>query len=248
VCDRFRTGASLVSRLELARRAAGLALAVVAVASQASEDDSGLRIAQAGSGAGRMPAAEFAKSKCAPCHGVDGNSVAPTFPKLAGQNPDYLYRQLWAFKTGARPSQVMSVNALPLSDAEITDLAGYFSAQPIRPDRQGDPRLASLGERIFYAPRVAGPGGMPCASCHAGAYGSPMMRGGPTMGMMGRGPMGMMGGGVVPRLNGQHAPYLVDQLNRFAAGARQGGPMGWIAAQLDPHEREAVAAYLSALP
>ena len=69
----------------------------------------------------------------------------------------------------------------------------------------------------------------------------------PMMGMMGHGMMGMGGVGNVPRLNGQHPAYVVDQLNRCAAGERQGTVMNRIAASLSEQEVKAVAEYLSGL-
>ena len=70
---------------------------------------------------------------------------------------------------------------------------------------------------------------------------------GPMMGMMGHGMMGMRGSESVPRLNGQHPAYLVDQLNRFAAGERQGIVMNRIAPSLSEQDMKAVAEYLSGL-
>ena len=187
------------------------------------------------------------EANCASCHGVDGNSPDPQYPKLAGQNRAYLYSQLWAFKRGARRSEVMSGIVASLSDADIIYAANFFSRQPRKPDAVKDRRLAAIGERIFFA-------GMPsCAMCHgsAGQGGMPMMgmmgHGMPMMGMMGHGMMGMGGSESIPRLNGQHAAYVVDQLNRFAAGERQGMVMNRIAPSLSKQDMKAVAEYLSGL-
>lgn len=78
--------------------------------------------------------AQLAKDTCAACHGPTGNSPDPQFPKLAGQNPNYLYRQLWAFKTGQRPSEVMNPIAASLSNAQIQAVADFFSRQAVKPD------------------------------------------------------------------------------------------------------------------
>lgn len=182
------------------------------------------------------------EASCATCHGADGNSPDPQYPKLAGQSRAYLYSQLLAFKRGARSSQVMSGIVASLSDAQMGDAADFFSRQPRTADTVKDRRLAAIGERIFF-------GSMPaCAMCHgsAGQRGMPMMGPG-MMGMMGHGMMGMRGFGDVPRLNGQHAAYVVDQLYRFAAGARWGTVMNRIAASLSEQEMKAVAEYLSGL-
>lgn len=76
------------------------------------------------------PEAGKAKSKpCAACHGVDGNSQAPDFPKLAGQHADYLARALHDYKTGARKNAIMAPQAANLSKRDIEDLAAYFASQ-----------------------------------------------------------------------------------------------------------------------
>ena len=159
------------------------------------------------------------EANCATCHGADGNSPDPQYPKLAGQNRAYLYGQLWAFKRGARRSEVMSGIVASLSDADMAYAANFFSRQPRKPDTVKDRRLAAIGESIFFA------GMPPCAMCHgsAGQRGMPMMGRMPMMGMMGHGMMGMGGLRDVPRLNGQHAAYVVDQLNRLlrASGGAQ---------------------------
>lgn len=185
-----------------------------------------------------------AETRCAACHGADGNSADPRYPKLAGQNARYLYQQLWAFNTGARTSDVMSGIARGLSEADAVDLASFFAHQMIRPDPIKDPDLASVGQRIFFG--GAGQGMAPaCAMCH-GSPGQRGMMGG--MGMMGRGMMscGMMAD--IPNLYGQHATYLIDQLNRFGAGLRPSPMMGMmnrIAAALSETDKKAVAEFLS---
>lgn len=178
------------------------------------------------------------EEKCVACHGADGNSPDPQYPKLAAQNPAYLYWQLWAFKRGIRRSEVMSGIVATLSDADMADAASFYSQQPRKPDSVKDIRLAAIGERLFFT-------GMPsCAMCH-GSGGRP---GTPMMGMMGRGMMGMMSSGNVPNLNGQHAAYVVDQLNRFAGGERQGSVMNRVAAALSDTNRRALAEFLSGVP
>jgi cytochrome c553 len=183
---------------------------------------------------------KLAEAYCAACHGVDGNTTSdPQYPKLAGQKAYYLRQQLRAFKSGARKSDVMSGPAHAITDAQIRELARYYSDQPVKPDPVKDPRLAATGARIFqYASRAA----PPCAACHgAGGYG--------PGGMMGGGGMGMMMGNTaaVPNLYGQHAAYIVQQLNAFAKGTRPGTVMGPIAAAWREKDREAVAEYLSGL-
>ncbi len=185
----------------------------------------------------------IAQAKCASCHGLDGNSPNSQFPKLAGQDPSYLYWQLRAFKTGTRRSEIMVEIAATLSDADAADATSFYGRQTTRPDHVKDRALAFIGERIFVA--AGGPGMLPsCAMCHATGGQRGMMSGRmPMMGMMGSGMMGN-----VPNLNGQHATYLIDQLNRYARGERQGMMMNRIAATLSEADKKAVAEYLSGLP
>lgn len=186
-------------------------------------------------GNGAEPGARLAATKCAACHGADGNGAVSQYPKLAGQDSDYLYRQMWAFKTGRRSSKPMSGIAAMLSDAEITDVASFFAKQAVRADRVTDPGLRAEGERIFHG--NAGPGrGPACVMCH-GQDGQAM----PMMGMM-----SMMA--PVPALNGQHSAYIIDQLHRFASGERQGMMMGRIAASLSERDIRAVAEFLATSP
>jgi cytochrome c553 len=190
---------------------------------------------------------KLVEANCAVCHGVDGSMTAdPQYPKLAGQKAYYLRQQLRAFKSGARKSDIMSGPAHAITDAQMRELARYFSGQPVKPDPVKDPRLAETGARIFrYASRRA----PACAACHgAGGFGRGGMMGGRGMGgMMGGGRMGMMMGNTaaVPNLYGQHAAYIVQQLDAFASGARRGTVMGPIAAAWREQDRRAVAKYLS---
>lgn len=76
------------------------------------------------------PAAGREKSQaCAACHGPDGNSPAPQFPKLAGQYPDYLVHALTAYQNGERKNPMMQQMAAPLSEQDIKDLAAYYASQ-----------------------------------------------------------------------------------------------------------------------
>lgn len=216
--------------------------ALLAGGAQTLTERPGWSKAQFGGPAAGEPAQgqRIAEARCAACHGADGNSTDPRYPKLAGQNQAYLYSQLRAFRNGVRPSDIMRGIAAALSHSDMEDAASFFSRQTIHPDAVTDQDLAAFGERIFYS------GMPPCAMCH-GTSGEGSM---PMMGMMGRRMMGMMGSGMmatVPNLNGQHATYLIDQLHRFATGQRQAMMMGRIAASLGGTERRAVAEYLSGL-
>jgi len=76
------------------------------------------------------PAAGQKKSQaCTACHGPDGNSPAPDFPKIAGQHYDYLLKALKDYKTGARKNPIMAPLVANLTQRDIEDLAAYFSSQ-----------------------------------------------------------------------------------------------------------------------
>jgi cytochrome c553 len=182
---------------------------------------------------------KLAEAQCAACHGIDGNSTNPQYPKIAGQNPYYIDLQLHAFKSGARKSDIMSGVASTLSENQIGELARYFNGQRIKPDDVKDPQLAGIGASVF---RFPGAGVPPCIVCHGGGgYGPGFAHGGMMGGrggMMG-GHMGMMMGspGVVPNPYGQHA----------ARGERRSSVMGPIAGAWSDQNRMAVAEYLSGL-
>ena len=84
--------------------------------------------AEAGGAPGASPA-DLAKT-CAACHGADGNSTAPIYPRLAGQYHDYLARALHEYKSGGRQNAIMAGFAKTLSDADIDALSRYFAAMP----------------------------------------------------------------------------------------------------------------------
>ncbi len=166
---------------------------------------------------------------CAACHGADGNSVNPVWPKLAGQHPKYLEKQLHDFKSGKRKNTNMSPMAAPLSDQDIADLALWFSTQKHKPGA-ADPALVELGSRIYR-------GGIPekgvpaCTGCH-----SPTGAGNPGAGY--------------PALSGQHAEYTKIQLEAFRKGERSNDPAGimrTIASGLSDQEIEALSSYVSGL-
>lgn len=176
----------------------------------------------------------IASQVCAACHAVDGNSTAPVNPKIAGQIPEYLHKQLVDFKAQGnrkpeRESAVMNGMVANLSEAEMKSLAAYYAGQKLRPAAAGDKELVALGEQIWRG-GVAAKGVPACAGCH-----------GPT------------GAGIpaqYPRLSGQFADYLITQLQAFKEGARDNDPNGMmrsIAAGLSEREIRAVAEYAAGL-
>ena len=166
---------------------------------------------------------------CAACHGIDGNSAISANPKLSGQHPEYLYKQLANFKSGARANAVMSGMAGMLSDADMHSVAEYFSKQTLSLGQAKTNGSGSLGEKIYRAGIQAN--AVPaCASCH-----------------------GPSGDGLpikYPRLSGQHSEYVLNQLRQFRLGARandEAKMMRTIAAKLTDQEMEAVADYIQGL-
>ncbi|MBN3722978.1 c-type cytochrome [Burkholderia sp. Ac-20379] len=175
----------------------------------------------------------IATAVCASCHGADGNSATAAFPKLAGQHPEYLLKQLHDFKTQpgakapARSSAVMAGFAGALSEADARNVAAYYGAQTAKPGVARSAATVALGQKI-YRGGIAEKGVPACASCH-----------GPT------------GQGIpvqYPRLSGQWADYTVAQLTAFQQGARNNNePMHQIASRLSDSEVKAVADYVAGL-
>ena len=100
--------------------------------------------------AGDEAAGKTKSATCMACHGADGNSANPVWPKLAGQHGNYLLGQLQDFKTGARKNEMMSPMAAPLSDQDMADLAAYFSSQTQSPGTAAADQV-QLGEKIYRA-------------------------------------------------------------------------------------------------
>ena len=147
--------------------------------------------------AGDTAAGEAQTMVCAACHGADGNSAVPTFPKLAGQGQKYLYKQLQDIRDGARPVPTMVGQLDGKSNQDLADIAAYYAAQS-RTGGQTDPELLALGEAVYR-------GGIPerdvaaCTACHS-----------PTG--AGNAPAGF------PALAGQHAEYIAAQLVAYRRG------------------------------
>jgi cytochrome c553 len=166
---------------------------------------------------------------CGTCHGVNGRSVSPTFPNLAGQQAPYLELQLKAFKDQSRADPdaqaYMWGMASQLSDATISALAGYFAAQPAAPGRGGNSALIAQGKHLFEegVPARQIP---PCASCH-GAHGEGMA--------------------TFPRLAGQHAPYLLKQLLVIQSVLRTAPVMHGVIKDLTKDQMQAIVAYLESI-
>jgi len=166
-------------------------------------------------------------SVCSACHGLDGNSVITLNPKLAGQHPEYIVKQLTEFKSGKRANAVMSGMAAMLSDEDMKNLAAYFASQKLALGQAKTNAQGSLGEKI-YRGGIASNNLPACASCH-GATGSGLPK-------------------QFPRLGGQHSDYILAQLRTFRTGERANAPMMMtIAAKMTDAEMSAVADYMQGL-
>lgn len=164
---------------------------------------------------------------CASCHGADGNSGSPAYPKLAQQHPEYLVKQLQEFKSGKRANAVMSGFVATLSDEDMKNIAFWLAAQKAKPGFAKDKELVALGERI-YRGGIADRQVAACAGCH-----SPNGAGLPSQ---------------YPRLGGQHADYAATQLVTFRDGVRKNSPqMAQVAAKMNDREIKAVADYVAGL-
>ncbi len=151
--------------------------------------------------------AEAGKQKavpCSACHGLDGNSPNPIWPKLAGQHPTYITKQIMDFKGGVRNDPLMSAQAALLAtDQDVADVAAYFSSQS-QTVGQADAALVAKGQALYRGGNIA-TGVAACSGCHGPAgMGNPLAK--------------------FPRISGQHADYVTKALKDFRAGTRANDP------------------------
>jgi cytochrome c553 len=172
-------------------------------------------------------AEEIVQGKCFICHGAEGESSSPVFPRLAGQNANYVARQLADYRSGKRKSTTMQPMVEDLSPADFLALGAFFASRPTIGHAVADPELAQMG-RFIYARGNPYSGVASCATCHGkDAHGTDSL----------------------PRLAGQHAQYTENQLKQFNTRERtnDNAVMHGIASKLTELEVKAVAAYLSGL-
>jgi len=210
---------------------------------------------------------------CLACHGADGVSVAPTFPRLAGQREDYLYHRLISFARSSPKDPYYSVSPMTsiasgLSDVDMQDLAAYFAGQTPRvPEAAATPAAATAATAAPAAtPAAAAPATATTAVTAASTatqtgealflHGNPAFGIPPCQGCHGsdaNGPLGVSGQyAAYPSLRGQYAPYVTTRLNNF----RKGQPsdtsntfiMHGVAEALDDDSINAIAAWLASLP
>jgi cbb3-type cytochrome c oxidase subunit III len=191
---------------------------------------------------GDVKAGEAKIAVCTACHGADGNSAAPNFPKLAGQHPKYTAKQLQDMKTdvskGGRMVVEMAAIVANLSDQDIADIAAYYGVQAIQGGAT-DPELVAKGEQVYRAGNKD-KGMAACTGCH-----SPDGKGN--------------NGAAFPALAGQHAEYIEKQLKAFRLAAEEPQAQGArvndgdakimrdVASRMSDLEIRAVASFISGL-
>jgi len=184
---------------------------------------------------GDAEAGQAKAATCVACHGVDGNSAVPTFPKLAGLGHKYLLKQMKDIRDGRRPVALMAGQVDNMSDQDLADIAAFYDAQP-RTGGMADPDKVALGRKVYLA-GIAERQVPACSGCHS-----------PTGN--GNGPAGY------PSLGGQHAEYIAGQLKMFRkgyedpSGRTNGGEakiMRTTAFRMSDMEIEAVASYIAGL-
>jgi cytochrome c553 len=164
---------------------------------------------------------------CVSCHGAAGNSTIVANPKLSGQVPNYIYKQLVDFTGPTRVHPIMTPYAKMMTDEEKKNVAAYVGAQIAKQGAAKNKDTIELGRKI-YRGGIADKGVAACASCH-----------------------GATGAGVpiqYPRLAGQHQDYTVAQLTAFRQGGRKNSvQMTTLAQRMSDEEMKAVADYIAGL-
>ena len=182
--------------------------------------------------AGDADAGQAKSAICAACHGADGNSIVPNWPKIAGQHSSYLERQLSLIKSGARPVPEMAGIVMGLSDQDMANISAYFSAQTSKAGLSDESLIVS-GEQLYRAGNSSTE--IPaCMACHGPAgEGNPLA--------------------AYPAVAGQHAVYTEKMLKGFRAGSLWGEDdasskiMTEVTLRLTDDEIKAVANYMQGL-
>lgn len=178
---------------------------------------------------GSVEAGQTKTATCVACHGLDGNSVNPEWPSIAGQHEQYIVKELKAFKSGARQNVLMSPMTATLSEQDMEDLGAYYATQTPK-GLEADKAKVALGQQVYrggdsqnHIPA--------CIACH-----------GPN----GRG----NAPASYPSIRGQHATQVALQLRAYKKGERstdRNEMMRDIAAKLSDAQIDAVAAYVQGL-
>lgn len=188
--------------------------------------------------AGDAAAGKGKSAMCAGCHGADGNSAVPSFPKLAGQGEKYLIKQMKDIQSGARKVPEMTGMLTSFGEQDFADLAAYFSGQTMQLAGAKEEGLEK-GERVYRGGNLAT--GVPaCSGCHSPAG-------------QGNSPAGF------PAIGGQFSQYIAKQLRAFRTAAHDaadpagrandgdGRIMRDVAAQMNDVEIDAVSNFIAGL-
>ncbi len=170
---------------------------------------------------------------CMACHGMDGNSVNPIWPSIAGQHAQYIERHLKLFKSGERESANMAPMVATLSDQDMKDLAAFYAGQTMKL-KAADPEQVELGRQIYQG-GIKDRNVPACMACHG-----PTGQGNPLSGY--------------PKVANQHAAYAVNELKLFRDGRTVGNKddvngkiMAEVTQYLSDEEIAAVASYMQGL-
>ena len=198
----------------------------------------GLGLAGVSQAGGDATAGQAKAAACIACHGADGNSFTPMFPKLAGQGEKYITKQLKDFQSGARNNAVMAPMVIGKSEQDMADLGAYYASQTVTPV-PAKTELTALGEKLYRGGSLE-KGIAACTACHG-----PKAEGVAAAGF--------------PSLQGQWPDYVSTQLKAFRAagrddkdGARRDNDgeariMRDIAAKMSDQDIEAVSNFISGL-
>ncbi len=175
---------------------------------------------------GDAQAGQAKSAACAACHGPGGNSQNAQYPKLAGQSPVYMIKQLNKFKSGERNNPVMMPQAGSLSEQDMKDIAAYYAEQ--KPGfGAANEQVAATGQKLYLGGNPA-TGVPPCSGCH--------------------GPAGLGNAAAgYPLIGGQHADYTAAALRAYKAGTRTAPAMSYVAERLTEEEIQALSSFLAGL-
>ncbi|MGH8530675.1 MAG: c-type cytochrome [Nevskiales bacterium] len=175
---------------------------------------------------GDAQAGQAKSAACAACHGPGGNSQSALYPKLAGQSPVYIVKQLNKFKSGERNNPVMMPQATNLSEQDMQDIGAYYAAQ--KPGfGAANEQAAPIGQKLYLGGNPAT--GVPaCSGCHGPAGAGNAAAG-------------------YPQIGGQHTDYVANALRSYKDGTRKAPAMSYVAAKLTEEEIQALASFLAGL-
>ena len=180
---------------------------------------------------GNVEAGKTKAAACGGCHGLDGNSPLPNYPKLAGQNERYIAKQLAAFKANdTRKNAIMQGMAAAVSKEDAADIGAYFQSKKISSTAPFDQAKIAHGRELYNGGDLQK--GIPaCKACH--------------------GPTGAGNAGIgYPQLTGQYVEYTTAQLKAFKTGARSNDDrklMRSIVEKLSDADIDALANYIASL-